>query len=306
MIAEAAEGGAFYGKIQTIFADDLSRREQFEEGLCDESGKVKIIKRPYRPEYERLKGLELTYEQHRLFVDECQRAGLVPLTTAFNITSIPGLEELGWKAIKVASYDCGSLPLIKALSSSFDRLIISTGASYGHEIEATAKFLSEKEKDFTFLHCVTVYPTPLNLMNLRRMEYLRRLAPSMGLSDHSLVSRDGVKASIAAIYLGADVIERHFTVLPEEETRDGRVSVRKEHFRELVMFSRLSKEEQKNYINENVPKFESMLGPETGEPSAEELINRAYYRGRFCNKIGGREIFNWEEFDWEAFLGRQD
>ena len=130
MIWEAAEGGATHGKIQTIFAEDLSFREEFEEGAETTDGRTITIERPYRPEYERLKKLELSFEQHEQFIRECERARLVPLTTAFNITCIPYLIKYGWRSIKVASYDCSSRPLIERLSRHFDELIISTKAGY--------------------------------------------------------------------------------------------------------------------------------------------------------------------------------
>lgn len=302
MIWEAAEGGATYGKIQSIFADDLSYREKFEKGVKDADGNVLVIERPYRPEYERLKGLELSYDQHEQFIKECEKAGLIPLTTAFNITSIPALRNFGWRSIKVASYDCGSLSLIRQLCHHFDELIISTGATFDSEIEATARYLCDIGKPFTLLHCVTVYPTPLEMMNLKRLKYLQQFTPSVGLSDHSLVARDGVKAAIAAIYLGATTIERHFTILPEDQTRDGRVSIRKEHLGELVTFSRMPKDEQREYCGLRVPEYQDMLGIPVRELSGDELLNRAYYRGRFCNKIGDRELFNWDKFDWDAYL----
>ena len=103
-----------------------------------------------------------------------------------------------------------------------------------------------------------------------------------------------MKASVAAIYLGADTVERHFTVLPEGETKDGKVSIGKKHLQEIVFFSKLSKNEQKEYIFKNVPEFEKMLGYESRELTKAELLNRDYYRGRFCNKIGGKQVFNWE------------
>jgi N,N'-diacetyllegionaminate synthase len=294
MIWEAADGGATHGKIQTIFAADLSFREQFEEGEFDSEGNIVTIKRPYGLEYDRLKKLELSYEKHSDFINECRNAGLIPLTTAFNITSIDKLRDLGWSSVKVASYDCGSLEMIKVLAQNFDELVISTGATYDHEIENTAKYLNSIYKKFSFLHCVTIYPTPLEYMNLKRMDYLKNFTPSVGLSDHSLVAADGVKASIAAIYLGAEIIERHFTVLPENETRDGKVSIRKEHVKELIYFSGLSDYERLEYIKKNIPEFKIMIGTKKRELTKEELLNRAYYRGRFCNKVNGSQKFNWE------------
>lgn len=295
MIAAAAEGGATHGKIQTIFSSDLAFRPAFEDGMTDADGRILVIKRPYQAEYDRLKKLELTYEQQRAFVEECRRAGIEPLTTAFTLTSIPEIRDLGWRSIKVASYDCASYPLLEALIVGFDELFVSTGASYDAEVAEAATILASSGKTFSLLHCVTRYPTPLTEMNLRRLEWLRDLAPSVGLSDHSLVSADGVKAVLAAIHLGADVIERHFTVLAEQETRDGRVSIRKEHLTEIVSFARLSADEQRAYLKEFVPEFDIMLGSAHRELSHEELLNRAYYRGRFSNNVGGEQIYNWDE-----------
>jgi N,N'-diacetyllegionaminate synthase len=230
MIDAAAEGGATHGKIQTIFAKDVSFRPEFEEGAVAADGRVLTIKRPAQAEMNRLRPLELSYEEHRKFGDACKAAGLKPLTTAFTLTAIPFIRDLGWKTIKVASYDCGSVPLMGALADNFDDIIISTGSSYDPEIEATAALLNARKQRFSLLHCVTIYPTPLNEMNLARMEYLRHFTPSVGLSDHSLVSRDGVKAALAAIHLGAEVIERHFTILPPEASRDGKVSIALRHW----------------------------------------------------------------------------
>jgi N,N'-diacetyllegionaminate synthase len=295
MIHDAAEGGATHGKIQTIYADDLSFRKEFETGSVDRNGQITCIKRAYQTEYDRLRALELTREQHRLFIEECQKFSIIPLTTVFNITRIAELKDLGWKTVKVASYDCASLPLIQELANYFEELIISTGATYDHEIETTAQYLNNRKHRFTFLHCVTIYPTPLYEMNLKRMNYLRNFTSSIGLSEHSLVGKDGVNASLAAIYFGADTIERHFTVLPEDETRDGRVSIRKVHLQQLRDFEKLSKEDQKSYLEEKVPMYEKTLGSAKRELSHEELLNRAYYRGRFCNKIKEKQIYNWED-----------
>lgn len=294
MINEAAGAGATFGKIQTMFADDLSYREDFENSKFDSNGKVLAIKRPYKQEYERLKKLELTYKQHEEFIKECNNAGIIPLTSVFTIDSIPMIKDLGWKFVKVASYDCGSLPLIRKLSNHFEELIISTGATYDYEIENTADYLNGINKKFSFLHCMTIYPTPLKHMNLKRMEYLRKFTGSVGLSEHSLVEKDGVKASIAAIYLGADIVERHFTILPEDSTKDGKVSIRREHIKELIDFSNLSKQDQEHYINKNIPEFKILTGKEKRDLSEEEILNRNYYRGRFCNKINNKQIFNWE------------
>ena len=85
--------------------------------------------------------------------------------------------------------------------------------------------------NFSLLHCVTIYPTQLKQFHLSRMQILKKMADSIGFSDHSLVVRDGIRGSLCAIYLGAEIIERHFTVLKADETKDGPVSINKKHLK---------------------------------------------------------------------------
>jgi len=292
MVREAAEAGATYAKIQTIFADDLTMRERFEEGV-KEDDVVKVIKRPYAPEYARLKPMDLDRKAHKIFLDECQVAGIKPLTTIFARSRIPLVYELGFKEVKVASFDCASFSMIRELKERFHHLYISTGATFGNEIETTAKILGGR--GFSFLHCVTIYPTTLNQLNLARMEYLRKFTNDAGFSDHTLVERDGLKASVFAIYLGAQVIERHFTILDKTQTKDGPVSINPEQLKELVQFSRMSKSELEGYISRNVSEFGQMVGSAERTLTHEELLNRDYYRGRFASKVNGQVIYNWED-----------
>jgi sialic acid synthase SpsE len=291
MVWAAAEAGADYAKIQSMLADDLVYRKRFEEGKV-ENGKVLVIKRPYKPEFERLKPMDLDDAAHWVFVDECKAAGIKPLTTVFSRSRIPFLSGLPWGEIKVPSYDCASFPMIKELKERFKHLFISTGATHDHEIEETARIL--KGKSFTFLHCTTVYPTPLNLLNLARMDYLRKFTPSVGFSDHTLVERDGLKASIAALYFGADTVERHFTVLDRKVTKDGPISVDKTQLKELVEYSKMKKSELEKHAKK-IPELQQTIGAEQPGLSHEELINRDYYRGRFASRVGGKIVFNWED-----------
>lgn len=292
MVWAAAEAGATYAKIQSMLADDLASRERFEEGLWEE-GKQVAIRRPYQPEYERLKPMDLSDEAHRLFAEECQRAGIKPLTTIFSRSRIPFVASLGWPAVKVASYDCASFPMIRELRERFQHLLISTGATYDSEIEKTARLLSGHS--FTFLHCVTIYPTPLDELHLARMEYLRQFTPSVGLSDHTLVARDGIKAAIAAMSMGADVVERHFTVLSPEETKDGPVSIGPAELKQLVEFSRMEDAELHDYVEREIPEYEKMIGLAHRPLSQVEELNRDYYRGRFASRVGDEIIYNWED-----------
>jgi len=294
MIHQASEAGATFGKIQTIFAKDLSFRSRFEKGK-QVNGVTRVMNRPYKNEYDRLKNLELTYEQQHKFVQACTKFKLIPLTTCFAKNQILDLRALDLDTIKVASYDCGSLPLIKELSKSFNNMIISTGASYDHEIEATANYLNQINYDFIFLHCVTIYPTPLSMMHLNRMDYLKKYTKNIGFSDHSNAIEDGIKASIAAIYSGSEYIERHYRTLGPDESRDGVVSIDAKQLKDLINFSKMTKADQDQYIIEFVPELELMKGERKRYLSDEELLNRDYYRGRFCSKINNKTIFNWED-----------
>jgi len=293
MIHQAAEAGADYAKIQTIHSDFLTYRERFEDGRV-EAGTVKVIKRPYQPEYERLKAMDIDREDHLWFVGECKRAGIRSMTTVFARKAVADLASMAWDAIKVASYDCASFPLIRDIKAHFDRVFVSTGSTFDDEIRNTAGIL--EGWDFALLHCVTIYPTPLNALHLNRMAFLRQFAPKVGFSDHTLVARDGIKAAAAALHQGADVIERHFTVLDPTETKDGPVSIGPELLRQLVRLAHAGPDELADYVNRNIPEYPQMLGEKQRPLSHEELLNRDYYRGRFASKLpDGSILYNWED-----------
>jgi N,N'-diacetyllegionaminate synthase len=297
MVESAAEAGATHGKMQTIFADTISFRPQFEDGLI-QNGKVKSIKRPYLDEYKRLKDLEISYAETEKFIKICKENGLIPMTTCFVRSHVDRLSELGFESIKVASYDCASFPMLKELSKKFDEIIVSTGAMYDNEVIHAAEIL--KDTNFSMLHCVTLYPTPLEQMHMARMEWLRTLSPSVGYSDHSLVSDTGLLASKAALALGANIIERHFTILSASETRDGPVSINKTELQELSNFSKLCLDDRLSKMDIDYPNWRIVIGQKNRTLTNEELLNRDYYRGRFASprrgaKSGDRMIYNWED-----------
>src|SRR3989338_2484278 len=290
-IYAAKEAGADIIKIQSMLAADLAQRPQFEAGLKD-GDKVKVIQRPFKPEYARLKPMDLDDGAHRWFIAECQKAGITPMTTIFSWSRLKFLASLPWDSIKLASYDCASFPLIEELRKYFKHIYLSTGATYDEEIKQAAQIL--RGHSYSLLHCVTIYPTPLDHIHLRRIDWLRQFTPSVGFSDHTLVARDGLKASKAAIFYGADVIERHFTVLKPDQTKDGPVSINPAQLKELVQFARSSRAEQKKFVEENIPEYPGMMGSVQRKLSDAERLNRDYYRGRFALHANGRVINNWE------------
>ena len=300
MIDAAAEGGASHVKIQHIYVRNLVYRPEFEEGL-EQNGVTKAIRRPWQVEYDRLKGLELSEDECVRFVEHAESAGLVPMTTCFARGDVERIVRQGFRTVKVASYDCASLPMLRELAARFDYLYVSTGATFDDELRHAADVLRRHAKGYSFLHCVTQYPTPLEAMHLNRITWLRQFVDEVGFSDHSLVSRDGVIAAKAAIACGAEVVERHFTISDPSETKDGPVSISRDDIRTLVDFALLSKEDQHAHLSEVHPGWERMLGLAERWLSETELLNRDYYRGRFATprREGAHRlaemVLNWEE-----------
>lgn len=298
MIAAAAENGADIIKGQVIFSEDLTLRSRFDEGHEESNGVRKTIKRPWRSELERLRGLDLGEDDYNFFVEEVQRRGLVPMLTVFSRRRIPFAASLPWageKHVKVASYDCASLPMIRELAAHFDTLIVSTGATFDEEIQKTADTLNAGNKTFALLHCVTSYPNTLAMANLSRMNWLRQFTPLVGWSDHTLVSRDGIKAAKTALALGADFVERHFTILPQDRTKDGPVSINPPLLKELSLFAKLPLEERRAVVEREIPDWRLMQGLPEREMTHTEMLNRDYYRGRFASLVGEKWVHNWED-----------
>ena len=298
MVEDAAKAGATHVKLQHIFANNLSYRSEFENGYIDNNGVVRCIKRPYQTEYDRLKPLELSDVVISKFINECNNQGVVPMTTCFAKEHCQSLWDIGFRNIKVASYDCASFQLLRDLKRYNWDITVSTGATFDAEIKKACSILDGK--DFDLLHCITIYPTPLNALNLLRMNFLKNYCRSVGFSDHTKTETNGIFPSIIAIYLGADVIERHFTILDPSETRDGPVSINYNQLRQLKEFSAMDMKEKEHYVKNNIQEYGQMLGNETRELTHEELLNRMYYRGRFASRNPEKPdpsnmIFNWEE-----------
>lgn len=293
MVAAAAEAGADFAKIQTIFSDELTDRPRFEDGLVVD-GVTKVVKRPFEAELARLAGLEIAYDTYEWYIGECTAAGIAPLTTAFTRRQVAELARFPWREVKVASYDCASRPFLSELAEVFDHLYVSTGATFDDEIDATSKLLRSSGTGFTFLHCVTIYPTPADQLHLARMGWLRERADSVGFSDHSLAA-DGIAQDAVALLLGADVIERHFTVLGPTESRDGPVSVDPAGLRALCDLAHGSVSDVEELVAREVGDYSHMIGSSQRELSAAELANRDYYRGRFATPGPDGWIYNWED-----------
>ncbi len=297
MVSAAADAGADYVKIQSMLSKDLTHRKKFDDGVFDKEGKILTIKRPYKDEYERLKKLDLDDQAHFDFLDMCKKYKVKPMTTIFSRSRLKFLEKLDIDTIKVSSFDCSSHTMIKELcEAKFKEIIVSTGCAYDDEIEKTSNILKDYKKDFCLLHCVSIYPTPINEAHLDRMNFLKKFSQNVGLSEHSNPAINGLKISIASLIYDPKYIERHFTILDPDKTKDGPVSLNPSQLKELVDMSKKNQNEIRDYIKNNIDELNLLIGNSTRRLSDKEKLNRDYYRGRFASiSSDGNYIFNWEE-----------
>jgi len=290
MVHAAAEAGADFAKIQGLRSGELAYRERFERGVVDADGTVRVITRPFAVERERLSRLDLTDEDEAWFVEECRRAGIRSMITAFTRHSAARFAAAGFDAVKIASYDCRSVPLLREVAEAFDEVYVSTGASYDEEIARAAELF--RPAQLAMLHCVTIYPTPLDQLHMRRMGWLRGFVPRVGFSDHTKPAETGLRASMLALAEGAEVLERHFTVLEPAETRDGPVSVDPRQLAELRRFADLDAATRREQLAVTWPDWEVGLGAAQRDLSHAELLNRDYYGGRVAAWVDGRQVPN--------------
>jgi sialic acid synthase SpsE len=288
MIISAKNNGASHAKIQGLYSHEITKRDQFELP-------TNRIFRPYANEVERLSKLDLSIDTEKWFVQKCNEISIIPMITVFTHMGVERAKNAGFKSIKFASYDCGSLPIISKVLEFADEIVISTGATYWNEIKSTAEYLQKNRRSnqkIAFLHARTVYPTKLDQFGLLRMSALKVFGFGIGLSDHTKPDDSGLIASQIAIILDADYIERHYTVLDRSETRDGPVSINPSELLALRNFSKLSKADQTKSIDSEILK--STMACSSLEPTEEEIVNREYYRGRVASVIDGKVVYSWE------------
>ncbi|MBU2620567.1 MAG: N-acetylneuraminate synthase family protein [Proteobacteria bacterium] len=203
-----------------------------------------------------LSRFEISIEEHRKLMDYCGQKGIMYLCTPWDARSVDVLESFGVPAYKVASADLTNLPLLDKLAKTAKPLILSTGMSHPEEVAATVSFLNQRKVQFVLLHCNSTYPAPLHDINLKWMHQLRKVHPLVGYSGHER----GINVSLAAVALGACVIERHFTLDRTMEGPDHAASLTHPEFKRLV---------------EGIREIEEALG-EGGKRqlSQGEMINR--------------------------------
>ena len=177
-----------------------------------------------------LERFQLSQDEHKKVSQYCDGKGILYMCTPWDSDSIIALEALGVQAYKVASADLTNLPLIANLIATKKPLILSTGMSSVEEIQITADFLHSRNAEFVLLHCNSTYPAPFHDINLNWIKKLKDIHPLIGYSGHER----GIAVTLAAVGLGAKVVERHFTFDRSMEGPDHAASLERGEFKALV------------------------------------------------------------------------
>lgn len=222
----AKEAGADVIKFQTYRTEDLITRH------VDKASYQKENTGAEESQYEMLKRLELPYEDFRTIKEYCDRIGIIFCSTAHEIESFRMLLTLGMPFAKVPSGDVGNVSFLRAVGKSGLPVILSTGMSDMEDIRISVDALKEGgAEDITLLHCTTSYPCRYEDVNLRAMLTIREeFGIPVGYSDHT----PDCTVAIAAVAMGACVIEKHFTLDKNMEGPDHRASLDPSELKELV------------------------------------------------------------------------
>jgi pseudaminic acid synthase len=229
IVDAAAETGVQALKIQTYTADtmtlDIDERE-FHIGDSESLWNGKSLYRLYQEAYT-------PWEWHKQIFERCQTHGILGFSTPFDATAVDFLETLGVAAYKIASFENNDLPLIRRVAATKKPMIISTGLATIAELDETVRTARECGcTDLILLKCTSSYPaTPVN-SNIATIPHLRQLFNcEVGLSDHTM----GVGASVAAVALGATVVEKHFTLRRCDGGVDSAFSLEPAEMKSLVV-----------------------------------------------------------------------
>ncbi|CAH2211894.1 N-acetylneuraminate synthase [Tepidibacter aestuarii] len=208
-------------------------------------------------QFDMIKKLELDYEKHEDLVNYCKSKEIMFLSSPFDLESIDLLDSMGLEIFKIPSGEITNLPYLRKIGKLKKKVILSTGMATLGEIEQALNILKENGTyDITVLHCNTEYPTPIEDVNLKAMNTIKEaFKVEVGYSDHTL----GIEAPIAAVALGAKVIEKHFTLDKNMKGPDHRASLNPQELKAMVRYIR---------------NIEKAIGDGIKRPSKSELKNK--------------------------------
>lgn len=275
LVATAAAAGADLVKFQTfVTGKSISRdapKAEYQKGTTDAG----------ESQYEMVRKLELSRADHEVLIEECRHHGIGFFSTAFDPDSFDMLVELGLEQVKIPSGELTNLPLLRYMTRLGKPVLLSTGMAGLGDIEAAIEAIEAAgtPRDLiTVLHCTTEYPTPMEDVNLRAMLSMKAtFGVEVGYSDHT----PGIEVPIAAVALGASVIEKHFTLDRNLPGPDHKASLEPQELKAMV-----------NAIRH----IECALGDGIKRPSASELKNKPIARKSLVAK---RAIRTGEPFSVE-------
>ena len=229
LIDAAVDAGVDYVKFQTFKSENLVSKSAKKADY-----QIQNTGNSTDSQYEMLKKLELSHENHELLIDYCKQKNIQFFSTAFDLDSLKYLKEIGLDLVKIPSGEITNLPYLRKAAQLFNKVILSTGMCTMEDIEAAINiFLAENisKNNITILHCNTEYPTPMNDVNLKAMLSIQKeFGTDIGYSDHTL----GIEVPVAAVALGASVIEKHFTLDNTMEGPDHAASLEPQQLKEMV------------------------------------------------------------------------
>ena len=257
----AKESGADCIKIQTYTPDTMTidcSNEYFyiDGGTWDGENLYKLYQKAYTP-----------WEWQADLKEEAEKIGIDFLSTAFDLSSVDFLESINLDFYKIASFELTDIPLIKYVASKNKPIIMSTGmASYEEIKEAVDAIKAAGNSELVLLKCSSDYPAVTDEMNLNTMVDLKKqFNVPVGLSDHSM----GSVGVVAAVAMGARVIEKHFCVSRKVKNPDSTFSLEPREFKKMV---------------EDIRTAELAMGKVKYGPSEREMANLKFRRSIFCSK----------------------
>lgn len=282
LIDIASDAGADAVKFQTFIAEKgisvNARKADYQLRLTPKD----------ETQIEMIKRLELSYDAHAALINYCKDKGIKFLSTACDLESVDLLEKFNMSVYKIASCDIVNIPLIRHIAKLKKSVILSTGMSTLANVDTAVRELEENgTNDITIMHCTTEYPCPIKEINLRKIITLKNaFGLPVGFSDHST----GITASIAAIALGAEVIEKHFTINKNLEGPDHKASLEPKELSLLV---------------KSIREVEQALGSHKFVPTKSELGNLNIMRRKIvaANKINKGELLTPENLAFKRAEG---
>ena len=229
LIDAAVDAGVDYVKFQTFKSENLVAKSAKKADY-----QIQNTGNSSDSQYEMLKKLELSHDDHQELIDYCKQKNIQFFSTAFDLESLAYLKVIGLDLVKIPSGEITNLPYLRKAAQHFKKVILSTGMCTMEDIEAAINvFLNEgvSKDDITILHCNTEYPTPMKDVNLKAMLSIQQaFGTKIGYSDHTL----GIEVPVAAVALGASVIEKHFTLDKTMEGPDHAASLEPNQLKEMV------------------------------------------------------------------------